>query len=364
MTSTTDDLRITELSELVEPQRVMAEFVRTAEATRTVTSTRAAIHDILHAQDDRLIAIVGPCSIHDPKAALDYANRLADIRERLKDRLEIVMRVYFEKPRTTVGWKGLINDPRLDHSYDINTGLRLARELLVAINGLGVPAAVEFLDMTTPQYFADLVAWGAIGARTTESQVHRELASGLSCPVGFKNGTSGNVRIAIDAVQSASHPHRFLAVTKSGKAGIAATAGNVDCHIILRGGTVPNYGAESVAHACSLLAEAGEREAVMIDASHANSEKHYENQPKVFADISRQIAGGETRIVGVMAESNIVAGRQDLVPGTPLTYGQSITDACVDWPTTVAMLDRLADAVAARRVTGARNQEALEEIGK
>ncbi|MBU1173897.1 MAG: 3-deoxy-7-phosphoheptulonate synthase [Alphaproteobacteria bacterium] len=364
MPSDTDDLRITEIRELIEPQLVMNEFVRTDRATRTVIAARAALHDILTGHDDRVIAIVGPCSIHDPKAALDYARRLMAERERFADTLEIVMRVYFEKPRTTVGWKGLINDPALDGSFDINNGLRLARQLLVEINDLGMPAAVEFLDMTTPQYFADLVAWGAIGARTTESQVHRELASGLSCPVGFKNGTNGNVRIAIDAVTSASNPHHFLAVTKSGKAGIAATAGNRDCHIILRGGTEPNYDAESVDHACSMLKKAGERPVVMIDASHANSRKNHENQPQVIADIAGQIAQGETRIVGVMAESNLVAGRQDLVPGAPLTYGQSITDACVGWETSVEMLEALAGAVDQRRTLGSSTSWRLEEVGK
>lgn len=364
MPSDTDDLRIVELSELIAPERVMREFPRSENATRTVISSRAAIHDIIHGRDDRLIAIVGPCSIHDPKAALDYAARLAAMRNRLEGELEIVMRVYFEKPRTTVGWKGLINDPDLDGSFDINNGLRLARQLLGEINDLGLPAAVEFLDMTTPQYFADLVAWGAIGARTTESQVHRELASGLSCPVGFKNGTSGNVRIAIDAVMSAAHPHRFLAVTKSGASGIAATTGNPDCHVILRGGTTTNYDAESVAHTCALLNKAGEREAVMIDASHANSRKNHENQPLVFADIGAQIASGETRIIGVMAESNLVAGRQDLVPGAPLTYGQSITDACVDWETTVDMLEGLGAAVAARRVRGGAGHREMAEVGR
>ena len=364
MTTSTDDLRITALAELIEPQTVMAEFARTDAATRTVIAARAAIHDILHGEDDRVLAIVGPCSIHDPEAAIDYAKRLVAERERLSGTLEIVMRVYFEKPRTTVGWKGLINDPELDGSFDINNGLRLARELLNEINDLGLPAAVEFLDMTTPQYFADLVAWGAIGARTTESQVHRELASGLSCPVGFKNGTNGNVRIAIDAVTSASNPHHFLAVTKTGRAGIATTAGNRDCHIILRGGSEPNYDAESVEHACELLRKAGEREVVMIDASHANSKKKAENQPGVFADISAQIAKGENRIVGVMAESNLVAGRQDLVPGKPLVYGQSITDACVDWDTTVSMLDTLSEAVATRRAKGGKPARVLEELGK
>ena len=272
------------------------------------------------------------------------------------------MRVYFEKPRTTVGWKGLINDPDLDGSFKIDKGLRTARRLLLDINKLGLPAACEFLDMTTPQYFADLVAWGAIGARTTESQVHRELASGLSCPVGFKNGTDGNVRIAVDAVKAASEPHHFLAVTKTGRAAIAATAGNGDCHIILRGGKVPNYDAGSVDAACIVLERSGLAPVVMIDASHANSGKKPENQPKVIADIARQVGDGDRRIAGVMVESNLVAGRQDLVPGKPLTYGQSITDGCIGWDTTVAVLERLAAAAEERRRHDARAAGAMGEF--
>jgi 3-deoxy-7-phosphoheptulonate synthase len=347
--STTDDLRIREIKELSTPQEVMREIPRTLTATRVVMAARNAIHAILNATDDRLLVVVGPCSVHDPVAAVDYAARLAALRERLSDRLEIVMRVYFEKPRTTVGWKGLINDPDLDGSFNINKGLRLARNVLSAVNNLGLPAGTEFLDLTTPQYIADLVAWAAIGARTTESQIHRELASGLSCPVGFKNGTDGNVRIAAEAVKSASHPHHFMAVTKGGRSAIAATSGNEDCHIILRGGSRPNYDSESVAAAAAELARAGATAGMMIDASHANSSKKPENQPLVIADIARQIAGGEPRIVGVMIESNLVAGRQDVQPGTALTYGQSITDGCIDWQTTVPALNLLADAVAARR---------------
>jgi 3-deoxy-7-phosphoheptulonate synthase len=261
----------------------------------------------------------------------------------------VLMRVYFEKPRTTIGWKGLINDPDLDGSFNINKGLRLARGLLCDINALGLPAGVEYLDTISPQYISDLVAWGAIGARTTESQVHREMASGLSCPVGFKNGTDGNVKIAVDAVGAASHPHHFLAVTKEGRATVAATAGNPDGHLILRGGKVPNYGTEHVAAACKLLEQAGLPGRLMIDASHANSSKRPENQPVVVADIAGQLERGERRIVGVMVESHLVAGRQDLVPGKPLVYGQSITDACIDWPTSVGVLERLAAAVHARR---------------
>ena len=349
MPNDTDDLRIREIRELSAPAEVMREFPRVPAASRTVTDARSAIHDILSGADDRLVVIVGPCSVHDPVAALDYARRLAKLRHRLSGTLEIVMRVYFEKPRTTVGWKGLINDPDLDGSFQIDKGLRTARRLLLEINTLGLPAACEFLDMTTPQYLADLVAWGAIGARTTESQVHRELASGLSCPVGFKNGTDGNVRIAVDAVKAASEPHHFLAVTKSGRAAIAATAGNGDCHIILRGGKAPNYDAASVDAACSVLETAGLTPQVMIDASHANSAKKPEHQPRVIAEIARQLGDGDRRIVGVMIESNLVAGRQDLVPGRPLTYGQSITDGCIGWDTTVAVLERLAQAAEERR---------------
>jgi len=349
MLSTTDDLRIREIKELSTPDEVMREIPRTLTATRIVMAARNAIHAILNAGDDRLLVVVGPCSIHDPIAAVDYAERLAGLREELADHLEIVMRVYFEKPRTTVGWKGLINDPELDGSFDINKGLRLARNLLAAINNLGLPAGTEFLDMTTPQYIADLVSWAAIGARTTESQIHRELASGLSCPVGFKNGTDGDVRIAAEAVKSASHPHHFMAVTKGGRSAIAATAGNEDCHIILRGGRKPNCDTDSVDAASVELARAGVGERIMIDSSHANSGKKPENQPLVLADIARQIADGEHRIIGAMIESNLVAGRQDVVPGTALTYGQSITDGCIDWNTTEQVLRRLADAVAARR---------------
>ena len=349
MLKSTDDLRITQLRELRTPEEVIREFPRTDAATRTVLSARHAIHNILHGHDDRLVVVVGPCSIHDPVAALEYARRLAPLREKLSDTLEIVMRVYFEKPRTTVGWKGLINDPNLDGSFDIDNGLRLARSLLLEVNNLGLPAGSEFLDMTTPQYFADLIAWGAIGARTTESQVHRELASGLSCPVGFKNGTDGNVRIALDAVKSASQPHHFLAVTKSGRSAIATTTGNDDCHIILRGGKTTNYDAQSVEAAAAESLKSGIRPTIMVDASHANSSKKPENQPMVLADVGNQLAAGDNRIMGVMVESNLVAGRQDLVTGQPLVYGQSITDGCIDWPTTEAALEKLAASVAERR---------------
>ncbi|MGH6776673.1 MAG: 3-deoxy-7-phosphoheptulonate synthase, partial [Bradyrhizobium sp.] len=353
MLSTTDDLRINDLKELSPPDEVMREIPRTLTATRVVMATRNAIHATLSGADDRLLVIVGPCSVHDPAAAVEYAERLSNLRERLADRIEIVMRVYFEKPRTTVGWKGLINDPDLDGSFNINKGLRLARSVLSAVNNLGVPAATEFLDVTAPQYIADLVAWAAIGARTTESQIHRELASGLSCPVGFKNGTDGNVRIAAEAAQAASHPHHFMAVTKHGHSAIAATTGNEDCHIILRGGREPNYAAASaaasVAAAAAELVRLGAAPRIMIDASHANSRKQPENQPPVVADIARQISGGEQRIIGVMIESNLVAGRQDVRPGVTLTYGQSITDGCIGWETTEQVLHELADAVMARR---------------
>jgi 3-deoxy-7-phosphoheptulonate synthase len=352
MLSTTDDLRITELKELSTPEEVMGEIPRTLTATRVVMGARNAIHTILNGTDDRLLVIVGPCSIHDPAAAIEYATRLATLRERLADRLEIVMRVYFEKPRTIVGWKGLINDPDLDGSFDINKGLRLARSVLSAVNNLGLPAGAEFLDMTTPQYLADLVSWAAIGARTTESQIHRELASGLSCPVGFKNGTDGDVRIAAEAVKSASHPHHFMAVTKGGRSAIAATSGNEDCHIILRGGRAPNHDADSVEAAAAELHRASIGARLMIDASHANSGKKPENQPKVIADVARQVSDGDRRIIGLMIESHLVAGRQDVVPGVALTYGQSITDGCIDWETTARLLQELADAVAARRTTG------------
>jgi 3-deoxy-7-phosphoheptulonate synthase len=349
MLSTTDDLRIREIKELSTPEEVMREIPRTLTSTRVVIAARNAIHAILNGADDRLLVVVGPCSIHDPLAAVDYAERLATLREHLADRLEIVMRVYFEKPRTTVGWKGLINDPNLDGSFDINRGLRLARNLLAAVNNLGLPAGTEFLDMTTPQYIADLVAWAAIGARTTESQIHRELASGLSCPVGFKNGTDGDVRIAAEAMKSASHPHHFMAVTKGGRSAIAATSGNEDCHIILRGGRQPNFDAASVEAASAELVRAGVGQRIMIDASHANSDKKPENQVPVVADVARQVADGEHRIIGTMIESNLVAGRQDVLPGVRLTYGQSITDGCVDWDTTEQVLRQLADAVVARR---------------
>ena len=351
MPHNTDDLRIREIKELAPPSHAMREFPCTESVSAVVHDARQALHRILHGMDDRLAVVIGPCSIHDTKAAMEYAKRLKAVRDRLKDDLEIVMRVYFEKPRTTVGWKGLINDPDLDGSFQINKGLRLAREVLLDINSLGLPAGCEFLDMITPQYIADLVSWGAIGARTTESQVHRELASGLSCPVGFKNGTDGNIKIAVDAIKAASQPHHFLSVTKGGHSAIVSTEGNEDCHAILRGGKAPNFDSVSVQAACEELAKSGLAQRLMVDASHANSNKKPENQPSVCHDIAQQVGAGDTRIIGVMVESHLVAGRQDLVPGQALTYGQSITDGCIDWESSVAVLEELAQAVQARRRT-------------
>jgi 3-deoxy-7-phosphoheptulonate synthase len=346
----TDDLRIREIKELTPPSHLIRELPCTEKASKTVHDARDAVHRALHGMDDRLVVVVGPCSIHDVRAAREYAGRLAEERRRHCAELEIVMRVYFEKPRTTVGWKGLINDPDLDGSFRINHGLRIARELLLDVAQLGLPAGCEFLDMITPQYIADLVSWGAIGARTTESQVHRELASGLSCPVGFKNGTDGNVRIAIDAIKAAQQPHHFLSVTKGGHSAIVSTNGNEDCHIILRGGKAPNYEAPSVEAACQEIARAGLAQRLMIDASHANSSKKPENQLPVCEDLARQVGAGEKRIIGAMVESHLVVGRQDLAAGKALTYGQSITDGCIGWEDTVRVLEGLAEGVRARRV--------------
>jgi 3-deoxy-7-phosphoheptulonate synthase len=348
----TDDLRIRGISELAPPAHLIREFPCTDQASATVHGAREAVHRVLHGMDDRLVVVIGPCSIHDPKAAREYAARLVEERRRHAPDLEVVMRVYFEKPRTTVGWKGLINDPSLDGKFDINRGLRVARELLLDVAELGLPAGCEYLDMITPQYIADLVSWGAIGARTTESQVHRELASGLSCPVGFKNGTDGNVRIAVDAIKAAQQPHHFLSVTKGGHSAIVSTNGNEDCHVILRGGRTPNHDAASVESACQELARAGLAQRLMVDASHANAAKKPENQLLVCEDLARQLAQGEARIVGVMVESHLVAGRQDLVPGRSLAYGQSITDACIGWEESVRVLDVLAEAVRERRLRG------------
>ncbi len=346
----TDDLRIAGIHELSPPSHLMREFPCTEKASASVAASRQATHRILHGQDDRILVVIGPCSIHDPKAALEYAQRLVIERSRYLADLEIVMRVYFEKPRTTVGWKGLINDPDLDNSFNINKGLRLARELLLNINEIGLPAATEFLDMISPQYTADFIAWGAIGARTTESQVHRELASGLSCPVGFKNGTDGNIKIAIDAIKSAQHPHSFLSVTKGGHSAIVSTRGNEDCHVILRGGKTPNYNAASVQIAAEEIGKAGLAQRVMVDCSHANSSKKHENQIPVAADVASQIAQGDARLMGVMIESHLVAGRQDLIPGQSPLYGQSLTDACISWEDSLAVLDTLAQGVRQRRL--------------
>jgi 3-deoxy-7-phosphoheptulonate synthase len=356
----TDDLRIRKLEQIDTPADLINELPCDETMSATVTRARQTLHDILHGNDDRLAVVIGPCSIHDTEAATEYARRLRPMRDTYGDALEIVMRVYFEKPRTTVGWKGLINDPDLDDSFNINKGLRLARGLLCDVNALGLPAGVEYLDVISPQYISDLVSWGAIGARTTESQVHREMASGLSCPVGFKNGTGGTVKIAVDAVGAASQPHHFLAVTKGGRSAVAATTGNCDSHVILRGGKTPNYDAEHVDAACRLLEEAGLAPRLMVDASHANSGKRAENQPKVIDSIATRIEAGERRIVGVMVESHLVGGRQDLRPGQALTYGQSITDACIGWEASVAVLERLAQAVRARRGASGRRASAAE----
>ena len=344
-----DDLRIKEINELLPPVALLEKFPATDNAAATVSHARNAIHKILKGNDDRLLVVIGPCSIHDPVAAKEYATRLLALREELKDSLEIVMRVYFEKPRTTVGWKGLINDPQMDGSFQINDGLRLARKLLLEINDTGLPAAGEFLDMITPQYLADLMSWGAIGARTTESQVHRELASGLSCPVGFKNGTDGTIKVAIDAINAAGAPHCFLSVTKWGHSAIVNTSGNSDCHIILRGGKAPNYSAADVSEVKAGLEKAGLPPRIMIDFSHANSSKQFKKQMDVATDVSGQIAGGDASIIGVMIESHLVEGNQSLESGEPLVYGQSVTDACIGWEDTDTVLRRLAAAVQARR---------------
>ena len=351
-----DDVRIREIKELVPPAHVLREFPASEHAAETAFAARQAIHRILRGADDRLLVVIGPCSIHDTTAALEYARRLKEQADRFAEDLLVVMRVYFEKPRTTVGWKGLINDPGMDKSFRINDGLRIARKLLWEVNELGLPAATEFLDMITPQYIADLIAWGAIGARTTESQVHRELASGLSSPVGFKNGTDGNIKIAIDAIKAAASPHHFLSVTKAGHSAIVTTTGNEDCHLILRGGKEPNYDAESVEKACKELAASGVAARVMVDFSHANSSKKYERQIEVAKDVATQLAAGDERIFGIMCESHLVAGRQDLVVGKSLEYGKSITDACIGWEDSVGLLETLAEGVRQRRLN-----KALEE---
>ena len=349
-TSLTDDERIENIFTLPPPEHLIRFFpIRGTSVEKLVNDTRRRLRDILHGRSDRLLAVIGPCSIHDPVAALAYAERLASERRKHEGELEVLMRVYFEKPRTTVGWKGLINDPYMNGSFRINEGLRIARDLLVRINQAGVPAGCEFLDVISPQYIGDLVSWGAIGARTTESQVHRELASGLSAPVGFKNGTDGNVKIAVDALLAARQKHHFLSVHKSGQVAIVETRGNDDCHIILRGGKAPNYDAPSVSAACAELAKAGLPERLMIDCSHANAAKQYKRQIDVAQDIAGQIARQERRIIGVMIESHLVEGRQDAAVGQPLKFGQSITDACLGWEDSAGVLQLLADAVKKRR---------------
>lgn len=347
----TDDVRITGMQEVAAPQELMSAIPITPQASTLVFSTRRALADIIHKRDDRLLVVVGPCSIHDPDAAIDYAQRLAKVANSLHKDLLIVMRVYFEKPRTIVGWKGLINDPYLNNTYDINHGLTVARKLLAEITALGVTAGTEYLDPITPQYMGDLVSWGAIGARTTESQIHRQLASGLSCPIGFKNSTDGGIQVALDAISSSAHSHIFLSVTKQGHSAIFETAGNEDCHIILRGGTSgTNYDSESVTTTADRLAEAAIGTGIMVDMSHANSEKDHNKQLVVCDDLCAQIAAGSRTIVGVMVESNLEAGRQDIPADlSNLTYGQSITDACISWSDTEDVLEHLSQAVRARR---------------
>ena len=349
MTAATDDLRIQQVTELISPEQLVKDIGVSKQGGVTVAQARHAIHRILNGEDDRLLVIVGPCSIHDPDAALEYAALLHRAAEELTEDLFIVMRVYFEKPRTTVGWKGLINDPDLDNSFQINKGLHLARKLLSDLADMGLPSGTEYLDLISPQYSADLVSWGAIGARTTESQTHRELTSGLSCPVGFKNATDGDIQVAVDAIRSASQPHRFLSVTKQGHSAIFETTGNEDCHIILRGGKHPNYDMFSVQDAEAMLAKAGLPAQIMIDASHANSRKVPARQIDVTRDIATQVGRGNHSIFGLMLESNLVAGRQDVVAGEPLIFGQSITDPCMSWDDTLPLLQELAAAVRLRR---------------
>jgi 3-deoxy-7-phosphoheptulonate synthase len=353
-TSETDDQRIKDITVLPPPEHLIRFFpIRGTPVERLISETRRAIHNIMQGKDDRLLVIIGPCSIHDPVAALDYARRLKDVRTKFADTLEVVMRVYFEKPRTTVGWKGLINDPYLDESFRIDEGLRIARNLLIDINRLGLPAGSEFLDVISPQYIGDLISWGAIGARTTESQVHRELASGLSAPIGFKNGTDGNIRIATDAIQAAARGHHFLSVHKNGQVAIVQTNGNRDCHVILRGGKAPNYDAASIAAACKELEAAKLPPVLMVDCSHANSSKQHSRQVDVARDIAGQIAHGSRSVFGVMVESHLNPGAQKFTPGKDdphaLEYGKSITDACLGWDESMSVLQILSDAVKARR---------------
>jgi 3-deoxy-7-phosphoheptulonate synthase len=353
-TSQTDDERIKEITVLPPPEHLIRFFpIRGTPVETLITATRRSIHNIMAAKDDRLLVVIGPCSIHDPSAALEYARRLKEARTRYSGTLEIVMRVYFEKPRTTVGWKGLINDPYLDQSFRIDEGLRIARQLLIEINRLGLPAGSEFLDVISPQYIGDLISWGAIGARTTESQVHRELASGLSAPIGFKNGTDGNIRIATDAIQAAARGHHFLSVHKNGQVAIVQTNGNKDCHVILRGGKSPNYDAASVAAACRELEAAKLPPTLMVDCSHANSSKQHQKQIDVAREVASQVAKGSHQVFGVMVESHLNAGAQKFTPGrddpTRLEYGQSITDACLGWDDSQQVLELLSEAVKLRR---------------
>ncbi|HEY8359138.1 MAG TPA: 3-deoxy-7-phosphoheptulonate synthase [Ramlibacter sp.] len=353
-TSNTDDERIKDITVLPPPEHLIRFFpIRGTPVEGLISRTRRAIHDIMAGTDDRLLVVIGPCSIHDPDAALEYARKLKAVREKYADTLEIVMRVYFEKPRTTVGWKGLINDPYLDESFRIDEGLRIARQLLIEINRAGLPAGSEFLDVISPQYIGDLIAWGAIGARTTESQVHRELASGLSAPIGFKNGTDGNIKIATDAIQAAARPHHFLSVHKNGQVAIVQTNGNPDCHVILRGGKAPNYDATSVAAACRELEAAKLPGRLMVDCSHANSSKQHERQLEVARDIGAQIAGGSRSVFGVMVESHLQGGAQKFTPGLDdakkLEYGKSITDACIGWSESMDLLETLSGAIRTRR---------------
>ncbi len=349
MSANTDDLRIRKTKQLISPEQLISDVSPSERALETVANARQVIHRILEGEDDRLLVIVGPCSIHDPAAAREYATQLKAAADKHTADIFVVMRVYFEKPRTTVGWKGLINDPDLNNTFQITKGLNLARQLLLDLAELGLPAGTEYLDLISPQYYADLVSWGAIGARTTESQTHRELASGLSCPVGFKNATDGDIQVAVDAIKSASQPHHFLSVTKQGHSAIFQTAGNEDCHVILRGGKHPNYDMFSVDDASALLAKGGLPARIMIDASHANSRKIPARQVDVASDIATQVARGSRSIFGLMLESNLVEGRQDVVPGQALTYGQSITDPCMDWQDTESLLQELATAVRLRR---------------
>ena len=344
----TDDIRISGMQELLPPESLMEDQPISESSSKLVFESRNKISQIINQNDDRLIVVVGPCSIHDPKAALDYAGNLIEASKKYEESLQIIMRVYFEKPRTTVGWKGLINDPDLDNSFNINKGISLARQLLRDLNDLGICAGTEFLDVITPQYLADLVSWGAIGARTTESQVHRELASGMSCPIGFKNTTEGDVKVAVDALKSAKMPHMFLSVTKEGRSAVFSSSGNEDCHVILRGGKEPNYEPEHIDTTSNLLAESGLRASMMVDMSHGNSSKQHKQQIDVCKNICNQLSSGERRITGVMIESNLIEGNQSITNKKDLVYGQSITDACLSWEDTEGCLASLSEAILKR----------------